>query len=36
MKYHEFANELIKGGITDEIKAKMHEICKEVVALVKG
>jgi len=35
VKYHQFTQEIIKSGITDEIREKMHGICKEVVTLVK-
>jgi F-type H+-transporting ATPase subunit alpha len=31
-KYKDFTENMVKGKLTDEIKEKMHEICKEVVA----
>ena len=31
-KYKDFCQEMIKDKITDEIKNKMHEICKEITA----
>ncbi|MCB5249729.1 MAG: F0F1 ATP synthase subunit alpha [Candidatus Cloacimonadales bacterium] len=34
-KYSDFTSEIIKGKITDEIKDKMHDICKEVIAHFK-
>jgi len=35
MKYADFAEKLASGGLTDESRAKMHDICKEVLALHK-
>ena len=32
-KYKDFAQQLITDKITDEIKDKMHEICKEILAI---
>jgi len=32
VKYNDFAQKITSGAITDEIKTKMHDICKEIIA----